>query len=50
MRDFFNKIVEYLTFRKNEQTDGYLKQMHIMNKISIFMFLVGIIVLINRCM
>lgn len=50
MRDIIQKFIDYLTLRSDKEAKGFVKQMHIINKISIFIFLIGIIVLINRCM
>ena len=51
--EVWKKIVSYVTFRKQESPTGEeksfnLKAMHTINKISLFMFLIAIVVLIFR--
>jgi hypothetical protein len=47
----FKKIWSYLTYSKSNDTDNsYLKMMHGINKISIFVFLAGMIFLIVKCL
>jgi len=49
--EVWKKIVGYLTFKKRNPEDPSnfnLKTMHVINKISIFMFLIGVIVLIIK--
>ncbi len=51
--EVLRKIVSYLTFKKQaspaDGSNGFnLKAMHIINKISIFMFLVGMVLLIIK--
>jgi hypothetical protein len=40
--EVLNKIIGYITFRKDTGEGSFLKSMHIINKISILMFLVAI--------
>ena len=49
--EIFKKIWGYVTFKRNSGTDKNLnlKVMHGINKISILMFLVGMLVLIFKC-
>ncbi|MFN5217531.1 MAG: DUF6728 family protein [Sphingomonadales bacterium] len=43
------KLVSYLTFRKQEgPSSSYLKMMHGINRISILMFLVAVVVMLVR--
>lgn len=43
------KIISYLTFRKQEgPKSSYLKMMHGINRISILMFLIAVIVMLVR--
>ena len=45
----FKKFLSYLTFRKQPATgSSYLRMMHGINRISILMFLVAIIVMLVR--
>lgn len=51
--EVWKKIVSYVTFRKQESPTGEeksfnLKAMHTINKISLFMFLIAMVVLIFR--
>ena len=51
--EVWRKIVSYLTFKKQAApangTNGFnLRAMHTINKISIFMFLVGLVVLVIK--
>lgn len=51
MKEVWNKIWGYITFRKpapDEPTSVNLRMMHGINKISILMFLAGMIYLIVR--
>jgi hypothetical protein len=48
-KQIVDKIWSYLSFKKSGST-GFLKQMHLMNKISILMFLVALIVVISKIM
>ena len=43
--EVIKKIVGYLTFRKDTGEGSFLKSMHFINKLSILMFLVAMIVL-----
>ena len=50
MKDVWKKIVSYLSFRKQESPDGEplsfnLRAMHTINKISILMFILALILL-----
>jgi hypothetical protein len=49
--EILNKIWGYITFKKNPEAKGnsYLSAMHSINKLSIAMFLMAIIVLIIKC-
>ncbi|MEY4003448.1 MAG: hypothetical protein RIT07_1490 [Bacteroidota bacterium] len=43
------KLISYLTFRKQEgPKSSYLKMMHGINRISILMFLIAVIVMLVR--
>ena len=45
----FNKFISYLTFRKQEgPKSSYLKMMHGINRISIIMFLIAVVVMMVR--
>jgi len=47
----WNQILTYLYIRKrnpNDPSNRYIKMMHGMNRISIFMFLIAIIIMIAR--
>lgn len=48
----FKKIWSYITFKKQPELGGpdnkYLKMMHGINRISILMFLVGVIIVIVK--
>ena len=46
--EVIKKIWGYLTFKKNTGEGSFLKSMHVINKISIFMFLIAMIVLIVK--
>ena len=51
--EVWKKIVSYVTFRPQEHAEGQernfnLKAMHFINKLSLLMFLIGLIVLIIR--
>jgi hypothetical protein len=51
--EIWKKIFGYLTFKKRDPNDPNsfnLRMMHGINKISIFMFLIGVIVLIVKAM
>ncbi|MFM9944164.1 MAG: DUF6728 family protein [Bacteroidia bacterium] len=49
--EILNKIWSYITFKKDPNSKGnsYLKAMHGINKLSIAMFLVAIVILIFKC-
>jgi len=49
--EILNKIWGYITLKKNPEASGNtnLKVMHGINKISIVMFLAGMLVLIYKC-
>ncbi len=48
--EVFKKIWAYLTFKKStREGNSYLKMMHGINKISIFMALIAFTVLIIKC-
>ena len=50
MREVFKKIFAYLTFRKqNAEGSTNLKIMHGINRISIFMFAIAVVVMVYRC-
>lgn len=42
------KIVGYLTFKKDSGEGSFLKSMHVINKISIVMFLIAMCVLVVK--
>lgn len=42
------KIWGYLTFKQDEGEGSFLKSMHVINKISILMFLVAIVLVIIK--
>lgn len=42
------KIVGYLTFKKDTGEGSFLKSMHVINKISIVMFLIAMCVLVVK--
>jgi hypothetical protein len=45
----FKKFISYLTFRKQDgPKSSYLKMMHGINRISIIMFLVAVVVMMVR--
>ena len=46
--EVLKKIWGYMTFRKNTGEGSFLKSMHIINKISIFMFLIAMIILVVK--
>lgn len=51
--EVWRKIVSYLSLRKQESPDGNppsfnLRAMHTINKISILMFLVGLVILLVK--
>jgi hypothetical protein len=46
--EVLKKIAGYLTFKKDAGTGSFLKSMHVINKISIFMFLVAMVYLIVK--
>ena len=46
--EIIKKIVGYLTFRKDTGEGSFLKSMHVINKISILMFLVAMVVLVVK--
>jgi hypothetical protein len=48
----FGKILSYITFRKQnvDKRDYNLKMMHGINRISIFMFLLAVIIMIIRAL
>jgi len=46
--EVLKKIWGYLTFKKNKTDEVFLKSMHIINKITLFMFLVAIILLVLK--
>jgi hypothetical protein len=53
MKEVWKKIWSYLTFRPQKSPDGEplsfnLKAMHTINKISIFMFLVALVILLFK--
>ncbi|MCB9251035.1 MAG: hypothetical protein H6605_01075 [Flavobacteriales bacterium] len=49
--EILKKIWSYITFRKDPGSEGNknLKMMHGINKISILIFLIGIVVLLFKC-
>ncbi len=49
--EILNKIWSYITFKKNPEAKGnsYLRAMHGINKLSIAMFLVALVVLAIKC-
>ncbi|MEO0896341.1 MAG: DUF6728 family protein [Bacteroidota bacterium] len=51
--EVWKKIVGYITFKKRdpeEPTNTNLKVMHGINKVSIIMFLIGVVVLVIKLM
>lgn len=47
----FKKIWSYITFQKQPEMEGdqkYLRMMHNINRISILMFLIGIVVVVLK--
>ncbi len=46
--EVLKKITGYLTFKKDAGTGSFLKSMHVINKISIFMFLLAMVYLIVK--
>ncbi len=49
--EIWKKIAGYLTFKKinpEDPSNFNLKAMHVINKISIFMFLIGVILMIIK--
>ncbi len=53
LMEVWRKMLSYLSFKKQESPNGEetsfnLKAMHAINKISIFMFLFGMVVLLIR--
>lgn len=46
--EVLKKIWGYLTFKKNTGSGSFLKSMHIINKVSIFMFLIAMVILIVK--
>lgn len=48
--EFLKKIWSYLTFSRSNKTDNsYLKMMHGINRLSLLMALVAMIVLVVKC-
>ena len=51
--EVWKKVLGYLTFRKpgpDEPSSFNLKMMHGINKVSIFMFLIAIIIMVVKCL
>ncbi len=48
MRDILKKIGAYLTFKKQENDEVFVRQMHMINRISILLFLGALIYLIVK--
>ena len=46
--EVIKKIFGYLTLKKDEGEGTFIKQMHTMNKITILMFIVAIIILVVK--
>ena len=46
--EVIKKILSYLTFNKDTGEGSFIKSMHIINKISILMFLIAIIIMIIK--
>lgn len=46
--EVIKKIVGYITFKKDTGEGSFLKSMHVINKISILMFIVAMCVLIAK--
>jgi len=44
----FKKIICYLTFKKDTGEGSFIKSMHIINKISITMFIIAMIILLIK--
>ncbi len=49
--EILRKIWMYITFKKdkNAYTNSYLKTMHGINKLSILMFCVALVILVYKC-
>jgi len=52
--EILKKIFSYLTFKKQEDSGDKsdkmsLKMMHGMNKISIFVFLIAMVIMVSKC-
>ena len=50
MKEVWKKIISYLTFRRQKSPDGEpisfnLRAMHTINKVSIFIFIVALVIL-----
>jgi hypothetical protein len=50
MKEIASKVWGYMTFKKDNTEGSFLKSMHTINKISIAMFLVCMIILIFKIM
>lgn len=51
MRSFFKQILEYLYIKKrdaNVERNQYTKYMHGMNRISIFLFLIALLIMLFK--
>ena len=51
MKQFWDQIAEYLFIKKKEKVEGetkFTKYMHGMNRISIYMFLIVILIMLFR--
>lgn len=46
--EVLKKIWSYLTFQKSEGEGSFIKSMHIMNKISIVLFIIGLIYIVYK--
>ena len=46
--EVINKIIGYLTFKKDTGEGSFLKSMHVINKISILMFLMAMVMLVVK--
>jgi hypothetical protein len=48
MNEIFTKIWGYITLKKDNAEGSFLKSMHTINKISILIFLVGMVILVFK--
>lgn len=48
MHEVIDKIIGYLTFRKDKAEGSFVKSMHFINKLTLFIFLVAMIILVMK--